>query len=46
MLLLGGDGCQAGGSRQVKVAVRVRRRSMTSVMDQWTHATELAGLAS
>ncbi|KUM67072.1 hypothetical protein AQI70_36745 [Streptomyces curacoi] len=35
-----------GASRQVGVAVRVRRRSVTSLMDQWIIATELAGRVS
>jgi hypothetical protein len=35
-----------GASRQVGVAVRVRRRRMTSLMDQWIIATELAGSVS
>ncbi|MFF2517425.1 hypothetical protein [Streptomyces sp. NPDC058086] len=33
-------------SRQVGVAVRGRRRSLTSVMDQWITATELTGRLS
>ncbi|MGW1761673.1 hypothetical protein [Streptomyces mirabilis] len=32
--------------RKVGVAVGVRRRSMTSVMDQWIIATELTGRVS
>ncbi|MFL5995692.1 MAG: hypothetical protein ACJ736_15525 [Streptomyces sp.] len=42
----GHGGCQGGRSRQVGVAVWVRRRSMTSVMDKWIQATELGGLVS
>lgn len=46
LLPVTGGGCHGGGSRQVKVAARVSRRSITSVMDQWIAATELAGFAS
>jgi hypothetical protein len=44
--LLGGVADRSGGARQVGVEVRVRRRSMTSAMDQWIIAAELAGFVS
>ena len=43
---LGVSADRSGGARQVGVEVWVRRRSMTSVMDQWIIAAELVVFVS